>query len=112
MAHTHESRNSAAHWLHLLLLLALVSALQAGRLLSYDGIFTFPVFARSLYIWLPALAGIAISIAGPHAKITSNGIQVGGTVILLMICLDVSGSLVFAEGESAALFGDASVGPM
>src|SRR5688572_2485053 len=62
-----SSRPAVAAWLHLALLVALVSILEAGRVATNgSGPFMLAAFARSLYLWLPALAAISISINGPR----------------------------------------------
>jgi hypothetical protein len=99
-----------AHWLHLLLLIALVSALELGRTAAQaDSVFVYSVFARALYNWLPALAGIAISISGPHARISRDGVLIGLAAVVVMITLDVTGGLAMKSDQRAALLPDASI---
>src|SRR5687768_1816067 len=61
--------SGAAPWLHLFLLVGLISLLEvARRMVSTEDILTYTLIARSVYAWMPALAGIAISVSGPHSK--------------------------------------------
>lgn len=107
---THLPTRPVASWLHLALLLVVVSALEVGRsAFGSQAVFTYAAIARSIYMWLPAIAGIAISINGPHAKVTTHGLMIGFTVVLLMIGLDVSGALGFAVSQNPAVYPDASV---
>jgi hypothetical protein len=108
-----SSWNAAAPWLHFLLLLALISLLEVGRrMVGADYVLTYAVIARSVYSWLPALAGIAISIAGPHARCTRTGVGIAFTGVALMIALDATLNVPADLGGSRALFPDASVSPM
>jgi hypothetical protein len=99
-----------AHWLHLFLLLVVISALEIGRS-AMGGTSEFMVTAitRSLYVWLPTIGGIAISIGGPNARVTRNGLLVAVVVVAMMVGLDLTGSLGYAGGQAAALYPDASV---
>jgi uncharacterized membrane protein YidH (DUF202 family) len=99
-------------WLHFLLLLIVVSMLEAGQRMGAENVLTFSIFARALYTWLPALAGISISVVGPQPSITRRGLRVGFVVVALMTLMDVSGSLAADATQSTALFPDASVSPM
>ena len=110
MSHVREPpTHAAAPWLHLLLLVALISLLEVGRRMSStEDILTYSVIARSVYAWLPALAGIALSVAGPRC--TRTGLTVCAVVIVLMMLLDVTRSGPSDVGDSIALFPDASIG--
>jgi hypothetical protein len=112
MGYPRERRlTEAAPWLHLALLLALVSILEiARRLVGSEGALTYAVIARSMYTWLPTLAGIAISVLGPHRKSTRSAIAVAVAAIALMIVLDVTRTGPGDPRSSVALFPDASVG--
>jgi hypothetical protein len=99
-----------SHWLHLALLLALVSILEVGRSsIGSANEFVFSAFVRSLYMWLPALGGISISVGGPNARITRNGLMVGVMLVTLMVLLDLFGGVGFGGEQDAALYPDASV---
>src|SRR4051794_9487404 len=110
MSDIRSPMHPAGPWLHLALLILIVSATQTAHLaMGTEHAFTFLLFARSMYDWLPALAGIAVSVAAPDERITRVGISLGVVVIFLMIALDYSGSLAVLTPESTALFPDASV---
>lgn len=113
MAHSPDAKSRAAPWLHLLLLLVLVALIEAGqRVLGGSGPLTLPLLARDVYAWLPALAGIAISIAGPRRHVTRDGLLVALAILVLMVSVDLAIGSRVATDFSAALFPDASVGPM
>jgi hypothetical protein len=99
-----------AHWLHLVLLLVVVLALEIGRsAIGGTSQFMFTSVARALYVWLPTIAGIAISIGGPSPRVTRNGLVVAVVVIAMMTGLDLTGALGYGRAQAVALYPDASV---
>jgi hypothetical protein len=114
MTHSDSPARPAAHWIHLVLLIALVAILQAGVLvIGTENLFTLSVFTRSLYTWFPSIAGIAISIVGPSRRVTRNALLVGPAVVVLMIGLDFfGGSRPESAGQVLALFPNASSSPL
>lgn len=113
MSRSADATNRAAPWLHLVLLLVLVALIEAGqRVLGGSGPLTLPLLARDVYAWLPALAGIGISIAGPRNNVTRDGLLIALASLLLMVSLDLAIGSRVATDFSSALFPDASVSPM
>lgn len=104
--------HTRAHWWHLLLLLGLVSILQWGRwAFASEMPFFFSIFVRSLYGWVPAIAGIAISVSQSDHLVRRKGIEIGLAAAVLMVVLDIwSSFLASAVQPSAALFPNASIG--
>ena len=103
--------DAAAAWLHLLLLLALISLLEIGTWLGGDDdVLSYLVIARAVYGWLPALAAIAISIQGADSRITRTGLPVAIAAVAIMLLLDVTQSVGVDPTQSFALFPDASIG--
>jgi hypothetical protein len=111
MAHPGNSSGSgAAPWLHLLLLVGLISLLAVGRrMVSTEDVLTYSLIARSVYTWMPALAGIAISVSGPQSRCTRVGLLVSFVAIALMLLLDVTGTAPVDESGAIALLPDASI---
>ena len=101
------------HWLHFALLVGVVSTFEVGRMLVDNDPFALSLVLHTVYQWIPALSGIAVSIAVPDQRLTRRTIPLGLLASALMIGLDLwSSTLQPGLRESAGLFPDASLGPM
>jgi hypothetical protein len=83
------------HWWHLAALLVLVAAVEGGKYLIAG---TPPqrvlgALPHWVYLWCPILAGVAISIRKADRETARAAVGVGIAVTLLMLALDLAGSL-------------------
>jgi len=83
------------HWWHLAAVLVLVAAVEGGKYLI-AGIPPWSVLMALphwIYLWCPMLAGVAISIRKADRDAARAAVSVGFAVTLLMVALDLAGSL-------------------
>lgn len=102
----HDPRPShrSLHWWHLAAVLVLVAAVEGGKELI-AGVPPWTVFMalpRWIYLWCPILAGVAISIRKADRETARAAIGVGVAVTLLMVALDLAGSLATQPAEQIA----------
>jgi len=93
------------HWWHLAAVLVLIAAVESGEALI-AGVAPWSVLLalpHSIYMWCPILAGVAISIRRADRRTARAAVEIGVTVAVLMLVLDMAGSLShLPTGQSSA----------